>query len=221
MTSVWELDLTPVEKLVLLALADCANDEGLAWPSIATIRRKANVGERTVQRSIRSMEKMGLLKREEVSGKGCRYIINPRHSGTPARKSPPPQSAQTPATVAPKPSRTVIGLSSDKPKRAKLVAELPDWLPLDRWQAYLDMRSAMRKKPTAEASRLLIAKLDRWRLAGHDPGAILDNSTENNWTGLFEPRKGTNDNAIRATGSQGGNRSNLAKAIDEGLDWLG
>ncbi len=36
MTAVWNLDLPDSEKLALLALADCANDEGLCWPSMAT-----------------------------------------------------------------------------------------------------------------------------------------------------------------------------------------
>lgn len=123
MSAVWELDLTPVEKLVFLALADCANDEGLAWPSIATIQRKANVGERTVQRSIRTLEAMGLLTRQEVIGKGCKYTLNPRHAGTPATKAPVPQSAQTPATLAPKPSRNTN--NKKKPERP-----MPDgWVP--------------------------------------------------------------------------------------------
>lgn len=205
MSAVWELDLTPVEKLVLLALADCANDEGLAWPSIATIRRKANVGERTVQRSIRSLEIQGILTRKEVIGKGCKYTIHPRHSGTPATKSPPPQSAQTPATVAPKPSRTITDLPNGKSPASKI----PSWMPADQWKAFLEMRRKMRKPPTPDAVRLLVSKLERWREQGHDPGAILDNSTENNWIGIFEPKEPHNDN--RRQGNSNRNAADLAR----------
>lgn len=195
MAAVWELHLTPVEKLVFLAIADCANDEGLAWPSIATIRRKSNVSERTVQRSIRSLEAAGHLSRKEVAGKGCKYIINPRHTGTPATQAPAPQSAQTPATVAPKPSRTInVELAKANPTtRGQKSVPIPDWMPTGQWEAYLEMRKAKGAKPTPHAIGLLIAKLDRWRASGHDPGAILDNSTENNWTGLFEPKAPRND----------------------------
>jgi hypothetical protein len=41
-----------MEKLVLLALADCANDEGRCWPSASTLARKTGEGERTVRRAV-------------------------------------------------------------------------------------------------------------------------------------------------------------------------
>jgi hypothetical protein len=52
MTLAWQVALKHGDKLVLLALADNANDEGLCWPSIATIGRKCGMGECTVQRVI-------------------------------------------------------------------------------------------------------------------------------------------------------------------------
>jgi len=106
MSSLWDLELNPTVKLVLLALADCANDEGLAWPSIATLARKASVGERTVQRSLVEARALGIINREEVIGRGCKYTFTPftpRHAGTPATVSPVTNDAQTPATVAPHP----------------------------------------------------------------------------------------------------------------------
>lgn len=112
MTAVWEVDLPASQKIVLLALADCANDEGVAWPSIATIAKKASKSERTVQAMVADLEKAGHLKREQSPGKGCRYFIHPRKSITPAKSAPvqvsqePPQNLHpTPAKSAPKPSK--------------------------------------------------------------------------------------------------------------------
>ena len=82
MSMVWEMDLSTFEKLVMLALADCANDDGECWPSIATICRKTGAGERTVQRSIKALVEAKFLKRIMVTGKGNRYWLDPRHSGT-------------------------------------------------------------------------------------------------------------------------------------------
>jgi DNA-binding Lrp family transcriptional regulator len=113
MSAIWEIPLPPTEKLVLLALADAANDEGLCWPSIATIARKSGFSERSVQRSIRAAEGMGLITREEVIGKGCKYRLIPRQSGTGDRVAPVTETTKTPDTVAPNPSRTTI------PKKAK------------------------------------------------------------------------------------------------------
>jgi hypothetical protein len=47
------------DLLVLLALADNANDEGECWPSMATIGRKCRVDTRTARRRIRSLEEIG------------------------------------------------------------------------------------------------------------------------------------------------------------------
>ena len=49
------------EALVLLALADQANDEGLCWPSQEKLAPKARQSVSTLRRSLRSLEKMGLL----------------------------------------------------------------------------------------------------------------------------------------------------------------
>ena len=62
MTWVWGLtDLDQSQTLVLLALADAANDEGVCWPSQAEIGRKARLKDRAVRNQIRSLEAAGLL----------------------------------------------------------------------------------------------------------------------------------------------------------------
>lgn len=52
------------EKVVLLALADHANEHGVCWPSISLLMQRAHVGERTVQRAIQSLEDAGFITRE-------------------------------------------------------------------------------------------------------------------------------------------------------------
>ena len=62
--STWAWSLEEVmgsEALVLLALADQANDEGLCWPSQEKLAPKARQSVSTLRRSLRSLEKMGLL----------------------------------------------------------------------------------------------------------------------------------------------------------------
>lgn len=77
MSAVWERDdLTSTQKLVLLALADWANDEGLCWPSIEQLIKKSSLKRRAVQITIRSLEESGFVHREENVGKGNRYWIN-------------------------------------------------------------------------------------------------------------------------------------------------
>lgn len=65
MTAVWKTNIGPATKrLVLLALADSANDEGSCFLLISTLARKANAGESSVQRVLAELEKDGLVRKE-------------------------------------------------------------------------------------------------------------------------------------------------------------
>lgn len=58
----WSLEeVMGSEALVLLALADQANDEGFCWPAQEKLAPKARQSVSTLRRSLRSLEKMGLL----------------------------------------------------------------------------------------------------------------------------------------------------------------
>lgn len=115
MTLVWELDLPDSEKLVLLALADCANDEGHCWPGMNTLKKKCSKSDRTVQLAIKMLCTKGHLTRREVLGKGCNYTVHPivrladpRTGFAPEGTSPPKGTTQTPEAASGKPSRTII-----------------------------------------------------------------------------------------------------------------
>lgn len=65
------------------------------------------------------------------------------------------------------------------------MSTLPDWIPADAWQGYLDMRKKVRKPMTARAEQLAINTLQKLVEQGQDAGAVLDQSTMNSWQGLF------------------------------------
>lgn len=64
---------------------------------------------------------------------------------------------------------------------------LPDFIPQEAWEAYLLMRKQMGKKhqATEYAQKLLINKLTVWKTEGADVEAIINQSIERSWTGLF------------------------------------
>ena len=68
----WDVNLQPAVKLVLLKLADRANDDGECWPGQESIATACNMSERSVVRHIADLEKHGLLvvmRRKNDSGK--------------------------------------------------------------------------------------------------------------------------------------------------------
>lgn len=69
---------------------------------------------------------------------------------------------------------------------------IPDWMPTDTWYAFLQMRKRIKKPATEYAVQLLIAKLDRFRQAGHDVQAILEKSITSGWQDVFEPKESVN-----------------------------
>ncbi|MBH9537511.1 helix-turn-helix domain-containing protein [Novosphingopyxis sp. YJ-S2-01] len=171
MSKVWEIDLPDSEKIVLLALADAANDEGTCWPSMKTLATKCSKSDRTVQGAIQTLCKKGLLNRKERLGKGCLYTVlpdTPDAANTPEAASPPkplhPRSegGETPEAASDKPSRTIIepkGSVSEADEAIQIYLEAAKRC---RWPGMRKVSQSRRKKL---ALRLGEVGLDGWREA--------------------------------------------------------
>lgn len=83
--TLWALDQAPTddpaEVVVLISLADEADDEGRnAWPSQERLATRARCSVRTVQRRLRALEDRGLITRMECA--------DARYTSLPERKRP-------------------------------------------------------------------------------------------------------------------------------------
>ena len=64
------------ERLMLLALADNANDQGVCWPSMRHLASKCALGGvRAARKVVARLEAEGFVRREEVPGKVTRYHL--------------------------------------------------------------------------------------------------------------------------------------------------
>lgn len=126
-----ELPLPPTPKLVLVVIADYADDLGYAFPGIATISRRASVSERTLTRVLADLEESGYLTRER------RHLSNGNRTSDGYHLTPEGTSRQNgalttrqnvgdkPPTVAP-----VEEPSVEPPVKRKRATALPaDWMP--------------------------------------------------------------------------------------------
>jgi hypothetical protein len=85
---------TNAARLVLIVVADFADDQGYAYPSVETLARKALITERTAQRAIAELIEIGELRVDRQAGmRGCNLyqVLFPDHR--PATTPPTPQPA--------------------------------------------------------------------------------------------------------------------------------
>jgi hypothetical protein len=136
MSLAWAVQLPAGDKLVLLALADCANDEGHCWPGLRSLCEKTGRCKRSLQESLRTLDEGGHITRVENPGKGMNYTVHPvAKAATGADNS----TGANPATPGSKSCHRGVAKSAPKPsvnrkepspiKRAMPI--LDDWQPKD------------------------------------------------------------------------------------------
>ena len=79
---------------------------------------------------------------------------------------------------------------------------LPEWVPLEPWNDFLEMRKSLRAAPTEKAKALLVRKLQKFKSEGQDVRAVLEQSVERSWKGVFpvkEPLKGNSNGKLVGT----------------------
>jgi hypothetical protein len=79
-------------------------------------------------------------------------------------------------------------------KRARTTEfEIPDWVPAEAWAAFSAMRQRKKAPVDSYIADRLLAKLEKIAASGWDIGKVLDKATLNNWTDLYMPTAGRDD----------------------------
>lgn len=148
MSLVWENpDLSATDKIVMLSLADHADDEGRCYPSINRLVARTGLKIRTVQTAIKRLEQGGYLIIELNAGKRGTNLYTviptpavdaPPQEMHPAADAPTPRTrcTPTPARDAPEPSVTINEPSEEDKARAQKVRLPEGWVPDDDCVAY-------------------------------------------------------------------------------------
>jgi hypothetical protein len=219
LSAAWDLQIGSTEKMVLMCLCDFANEQGTCWPSIATICRKTSKSERTVQTALKWLKENGFFAINEYHKQTPLYELDPRKICTPAEIAPPQKLHPTPAKSAPEPSRTpnVVKDKSLTTIRAKPFAK-PDGVEQNVWNDFLELRKAKR----APLSNTALAAIDREaHKAGWSLNDALAECAARGWQGFKADWVKETTNGKTTSTSPPDRRSSLARAIDEGLGYLG
>ena len=94
-------------------------------------------------------------------------------------------------TVPIKRQLKTIKTETQKPKKPVF----PVWLDLEVWKEFKKYRQNGRGKFTPYAQELAIKKLEKFRAAGNDPSEVIKQSILHGWSGLFEIKKETREEA--------------------------
>lgn len=221
MAQVFDLpDMGPTKRIIMLALADHADDAGRCYPSVDRLAKRTGLSERAVRTNLRQLESEGYLGTQiGVGPQGCNvYIVRTTPAADAPRQEMPPgrsrprgghMTPHTPAADAPEPSRTTKEPSEYKDAR-EIEAVLSRCASPASVASFVKYRRKQKGKALSlTAAKRLAANLQAIFDAGGDPDDALGMAEERGWQSI-QP-----DWYFRARG-QHGNASHEQSRPDAG-----
>ena len=201
-------------KFVLVAMANCANNDLTCWPSIQYLADATCQDRKTVLENIKRLKDAGFIADTELrkghTGQVIVYQLKNPENGTvkesqkrnstengtvpkPEANSPVFSVKQSRFSVVtvPKTGHGTIKEPSIEPSRNHKSAAafvLPQWIPIETWSAFMETRKAKKAKSTDYALGLIVESLENFSRDGHDPIEILKNSIKGGWSDVYEPK---------------------------------
>ena len=180
------LDTTyqPTTKIILLVLADYADENGECFPSWTKIMQRASVKNRhTVARHLKILEEDGVITRERRFDNSNIYRLF--LSDAPSTKNVPGISNDT-RVVIPDNTRVVISrstLTTNKPPHNhQEVSLIPEWIDVTAWNEWETHRKEIKKKLTKSTRDKQLKFLSKHK---ENHREIIEQSIMNGWAGLF------------------------------------
>jgi uncharacterized protein YdaU (DUF1376 family) len=189
------IHLSPLEDLAYRRLLDMYYDSEQPIPNnIPLVSRRLRLGSDVVQSVLDEFftlsddgyknHRADLEIREYHA-----FIDKQRNNGKLGGR---PKKTQRKPTANPdqtqkKPNQQPLTTNQQPIKSATDVAVcLPDWMPLETWEAFLAMRKKIKKPATDYALKLLVGKLTKFRESGQDVQKVLEKSITAGWQDVFE-----------------------------------
>ena len=201
MSQIWQdSNIKANKKLLFLALADFANDEGICYPSQDTLVKKCGLTKKTVIKYLKEFEEQKLLiqlKRNRKSGGriSSKYLLFPSenfkkldenersffepkctgYTNTQSVQATPKKDTQS-VQATPKPSPTLFNHHLYKQLGAK---------EKELFMEYLKLRTSMKLKNTYEIKDRLLRKL--FEFGNHKE--VIERAIVSNWKDFYPIRK--------------------------------
>jgi uncharacterized phage protein (TIGR02220 family) len=176
----WKQNCSPTEKLVLIAFADHADNEGVCWPGMQGIAKKTGVSRRTIIRVVKSLNDKKLLfyrKRTAQGIKKTNLYTLPIHDVTQCHNDVTLTTA--PCDIDDIYEVTQCHINRNKEPSYK---QPPDIVPFQKIINHLNDKTGKAFRPTTPKTRQIIQA--RWREGFRlaDFESVIDTKTDQ-WRG--------------------------------------
>lgn len=186
------------ELLSLLALADWSDDDGLSFPSIASVAKKTRLSVSQARRVVHELIGTGFIqvvgnKNGGVKGSSRRYKINIAQltastGATPSVDARASADARDDLHGCAETASAHASLTVIEPSLTIKEFELPNWIPAEAWNAYLEHRKKLKKPLTNYAMNLAVQKLQKIVADGHKPEDVINEAILKGWLTFYPPK---------------------------------
>lgn len=131
-----QVDGSQADRHVLLVLAVMSSEQGVSWPSVATISQRTGLSDRAVRAAIAHWRSNGVLSTQPRTLRGQRKVVSNEYHLNPTRypvesieeeyiDTPAGGAPLHPAHVTPEPGAGPIGIASESPEEQLHVPDAP------------------------------------------------------------------------------------------------
>jgi len=166
-----DLDLSPSDKLILILLANNANDEtGDCFPSQTYLAKRSGLSLSTVNRVIKRLETVGLVDiipqyRDDGGRRSNRYSLNMNDIGGGKSSEHTPYDVRAQEPVSPEHSRTVISNHQKKHSETRGTRLAEDWELPTQWREW-----GNKERPDLHLDTVASCFRDHWISVGGERG---------------------------------------------------
>lgn len=176
--------------VVLLMIANHAHSDGThSHPSFECLARESRITVRQVTNIIPILERSRELGVQHGAGpEGTNlYTLRINQASLPMEKI---SIGKRRPRISSEPKTLIQNIKEREEEPLSAVATLPVWVPRQEWNEFVEMRKRMRAPLTEAAKKRTLDDLWKLNQVGQSVGAVLAQSVQRSWRGVFEVRNG-------------------------------
>jgi biotin operon repressor len=202
-------------KLVLLSLANYANDDNRCWPSYNTIADETGLSRSSIIRASNELKKNGyieILHRNNTNGSNTSNVfllkiqltveqvkpndvVSHRHHHS-VTQTPPSVRERLPQchtdTTLVSERHPNLTIESKKEPNNKIIREYPSCVEKDVWDEFMRVRKKRKAVDSDFAYNRLLLKAEKFHSLGYNVNELITDAIVGGWKDFYEPKQARN-----------------------------